>query len=117
MGFRRKSTASAQVEEKVVTKEVTKGGTGKKTSGKTYHNNVLSILKGKEEGSVYVQINPKSDVVIMIDGKKVTGMFSKDPFVELEESVEAGRLSPEKAEEIADKIPEFILANVTLVTE
>lgn len=120
MGFRRREgTTGTKAEEKKVESKLpaskakaSSGGSG----GKTYHNNALTILESKD-GSFYVQISKNSKVEIMIDGKVVTGMISKDPMVELEESVAAGRLTEERAEEIASKIPEYIKANVTLVTE
>lgn len=122
MGFRRREGAPPPKAEtkpapslgKTPSKE-TKGAS-KGTGGKTYHNNVLTILENKE-GSFYLQINPKSNIEIKVDGKVVTNIYSKDPMVELQESVESGRLTEERAEEIAKKIPEFIKANVTLVTE
>jgi len=122
MGFRRREGAPAapKAEEKA-TKSLGKGtpakGNDKGGGGKKqYHNNALTILESKE-GSMYLQINPKSDIEIRVGGKVVTGFISKDPMVELQESVEAGRLTEEKAEEIANKIPEYIKSNVTLVTE
>jgi predicted nucleic acid-binding OB-fold protein len=117
MGFRRKGTAVPVAKEETKAAPVktpAKGSTG--GGKKTYHNNALTILEGKD-GSLYLQINPKSDIEIKVGGKVVTGMISKDPMVELQESVESGRLTEERAEEIAAKIPEFIKANVTLVTE
>ena len=115
MGFRRREATPVKEEEtkKTLSKPVAKSsGSG----GKTYHNNVMTILEGKD-GSFYLALDKKSTIEIKIDGKVVTGMISKDPMVALEESVAAGRLTEERAEEIAAKIPEFIKANVTLVTE
>lgn len=113
-GFRRREAAEpeAKVEAKA-SKPVAKSSGG---GAKKYHNNALTILESKD-GSLYLQISKNSNVEIMVDGRVVTGMISKDPMVELEESVNAGRLTEERAEEIAAKIPSFIKANVTLITE
>lgn len=118
MGFRRRGPATEVAEPTVApTKTATKAVPAKSSGGgKTYHNDALTILEGKD-GSFYVQVSKKFEGEITVNGKKVTGMISKDPMVQLQESVEAGRLSEEKAQAIADKIPEFIKANVTLVTE
>lgn len=113
MGFRRGAAGAPAAPAKVEDKPVKKasGGGGKKT----YHNNALTVFQNKD-GGVFVSINPKSEIEIKIDGKLVTGIITKDPLVELEESVEAGRLTQKKADEIAAKV-QNILGNVTLVTE
>lgn len=120
MGFRR--NANKAQEQKPAPKQDSKpqGKTTSKSGGKSYYNDILQINESKD-GSLYLKLNEfqmeKQGVEILINGKKVTGAFSKDPMVQLEESVEAGRLTEEQADEIAEKIPEFVKANVTLVTE
>jgi len=115
MGFRR-TGPKAEVAEtqpaKVESKPVAKSSSG----GKTYHNDIMTILEDKN-GGLYLQISKKFEGEITVNGKKVTKVYSKDPFVKLEEDVASGRLSEEKAEAIASKIPEFIKSNVTFVTE
>lgn len=117
MGFRRKTQEAPKQETKAsaASKPAQKS---KASGGKTYHNDVFDILEG-QDGSMYLKLNEfkTKDLEITINGKTVTGFFSKDPMVALEESVEAGRLSEERAQEIADKIPEFVKARVTVVTE
>lgn len=119
MGFRRKTQEAPKQETKSVgssskTQQKQKSSGG----GKSFHNDVFQILESKD-GGMYLKLNEfkAEGLEITVNGKTVTGFISKDPMVQLEESVEAGRLSEEKAQEIADKIPEFVKANVTLVTE
>lgn len=117
MGFRRnsnKATETKQEEVKSTPQKASKSSGG--GGGKTYHNNALTVMVGKD-GDPYIVINNKFEGEITVNGKKVTQIFTKHPMKELEESVEAGRLSEEKAEQIAAKIPEYIVGNVTLVTE
>lgn len=118
MGFRRRGPVTEETTTPTATaKPATKAAPTKSSGGaKTYHNDALSIQEGKD-GLFYVKVNPKFTGDIMINGKKVTGFISKDPMDQLQESVEAGRLTEERAQEIANKIPEFVKANVTLVTE
>lgn len=120
MGFRRNAGKVAEAPKQEVTKTVVKAAPAVKSSGggKTFHNDVLQVNESKD-GGYYVKINElkAEGLTITVNGKTVTGFISKDPMVQLEESVAAGRLTEERAQEIADKIPTFVKANVTIVTE
>lgn len=52
-------------------------------------------------------VNLKKDMYLQV----------QDPLKKLEESVEAGRLSEDKASELAAKIPDYILGEIYLVQE
>ena len=113
MGFRRNANKASSTQSKPsVSKGRSSGGS------KTYHNDIFQINES-QDGSLYLKLNEfkAKDLEITINGKTVTGFLTKDPMVSLEEAVESGRLSEEKAAEIAEKIPEFVKANVTVVTE
>ena len=117
MGFRRTGPkADVETTAKELPKAAAKSAPASSGGKKTYHNDVLQILESKD-GALYLQISKKFEGEITVNGKKVTQMYSKDPMVKLEEDVEAGRLTEERAQEIADKIPTFIKSNITLVTE
>lgn len=113
MGFRRNANKATSNQSKPSAK------TGSRNSGgKSYYNDIFQINEG-QDGSLYLKLNEfkAKDLEITVNGKLVTGFISKDPMVSLEEAVESGRLSEEKAAEIAEKIPEFVKSNVTVVTE
>lgn len=113
MGFRKRNEAQAQ--EPV--KETPKKEAPKASGGKTYHNNVLTIV-AKKDGGVFLKINERNaeGVEIRVNGKVVTGIMTSDPIADLEDAVDKGRMDAKKAEELAKKL-QNILGNVTLVTD
>lgn len=114
MGFRRNANKASSTQSKPSVSKGRNSGGG----GKSYHNDIFQINES-QDGSLYLKLNEfkAKDLEITINGKTVTGFLTKDPMVSLEEAVESGRLSEDKAAEIAEKIPEFVKANVTVVTE
>lgn len=69
---------------------------------------VGAVLKSKK-GSLYIKID--TDVSL----KKGMNLTLQDPRKKLEESVAAGRLTEEKAEEYRTKIPDFVRQDIFLV--
>lgn len=63
---------------------------------------VGSLRKSKHNGAFYIQVD--GDVSL----KKGTTLSVQDPRKKLQESVEAGRLTQERADEMLAKIPEYI---------
>lgn len=115
MGFRKK--VSTEVKEEV---KETKATPPSSSGQKVYINDALTVVESKA-GTIQLRVNEKTGVELFVKDqngnlKAVTGFITKDPLEELEKSVEAGRLSAEKAEEIAKKIS-FVLGNVTVVAE
>lgn len=119
MGFRRRGeVATTETKSATPTKTEVKDKPVAKGSGKkTYHNDAITVFQN-DDGSLSLSLNKRSSVEIKVGGKVVTGFITKDPLAELDKSVNDGRLSEEKAEEIAKKIEKAnIVGNVTLVTE
>lgn len=119
MSFRRtgKAQAPQQEEKKQEAPKSNKSSSSQGSSGKpTYHNDVLTIMKNNKTGSAFLVFDSKTDVEIFVNGKKVTKLLTKDTMESLQDAVEAGRISEERAEELADKM-QNILAKVTLVCE
>lgn len=69
----------------------------------------VGSLRKSKKGGTYI----KFDTAVSLDKDAVLQV--QDPRAKLQESVEAGRLTEEKAEEILNKIPEYILREVFLV--
>lgn len=63
---------------------------------------VGTLRKSKLNGGFYIKVD--NDVTLTKDST----LSVQDPRKKLQESVAAGRLSAEKAEEMAAKIPEYI---------
>ena len=72
--------------------------------------NVGSIRKSKD-GKLYIKV--ATDVTL----KKDSALQIQDPRKKLDESVTAGRLTPEKAEEMKNKIPDYIRYDIFNVTD
>ena len=118
MGFRRRGEPAPETGKTTVAKTEVKDKPVAKGSGKkTYHNEAITVFQN-EDGSVSVSLNPKSNIEMKVDGKRVTGFITKDPIAELEKSVDAGRLDEDKAASIAEKLEKAgIVGSVTVVTE
>lgn len=125
MGFRRKTTETAVPETKAVAKDVpVKKSSG---GGKQYHNEVLTIFR-RENGELFVTVDQKKaeGLKIQVNGKEVTAIYTNDVISELEKSVDSGKLSEEKAQEIANRMQNIqtkngdtiaVVSKITLVTE
>lgn len=71
----------------------------------------VGTLRKSKKGGTYMKID--TDVSL----KKDDILNVQDPRKKLDESVEAGRLTEEKADEIRAKIPDYIMREVYLVKE
>ncbi len=120
-GFRKTTKPTPSVEKQVETvQKVTSKPQGKSTSGTKYVNQVMNIVESKE-GQIQLRMSQKTQAKLFIQGedgelREVTGFITKDPLVELDKSVAAGRMDASKAEAIKEKIS-FILGEVTVVAE
>lgn len=66
------------------------------------------LLSNKREGELYIKM--KEDVTLKVGQT----LQIKDPRKSLEEAVNAGRLTEEKAETILSKIPDFVCYELIL---
>ena len=120
-GFRKTTKPAPSVEKQVETvQKVTSKPQGKSTSGTKYVNQVMNIVESKD-GQIQLRMSQKTQAKLFIQGedgelREVTGFITKDPLVELDKSVAAGRMDASNAEAIKEKIS-FILGEVTVVAE
>ena len=68
----------------------------------------IGSINESKKGKFYIRLT--EEVSLGPD----TNVMLQDPRTELDASVEAGRISAEKAEEIKAKIPSFVIYNLVL---
>lgn len=76
------------------------------------------VLKSKK-GTDYIKINDYDKVVIMVDGKRVNGasIFFSDPVENIKSLQEKGFITEAEAEQRIEKLPDFVLEDLTLVID
>lgn len=123
MGFRRRGPpADVETTAKNVTntKGAVGGNTAKgntKSTGKGGNKNSNFIKLGaiveKKDGSVYLKLDEESGAEITVNGRSLKSFQIEDPTVKFDRMVEAGKLTPEEADEKANNVPAYILFEVT----
>lgn len=109
MAFQRRRGGNASTSE---SKEGTKKtGKGSKTFVK------LGAILEKKDGGVYLAVDTRDNPEIIVNGRPVTSFQVEDPTAKFDRMVLSGHMTEQEADEAAGKVPDYVLFEVTAVTE
>lgn len=117
MGFRRKQQEAPKQPERKA--ETSKGSN--KSSGKPLPKSAKlgAIMSTKDGERLFLSVQQEGDyaVELTVNGRKVKGIFTKTPEENLAGMVERGVITEEEMEERLSKIPDTVVAEVTVSFE
>lgn len=98
--------------------EATKPSSSKQqSSGGSRKYVKLGAILEKKDGGFYLAFPKDEEIEISVNGEVAKYINIEDPTAKFERFVESGKMTEEEAQESVDKIPEFVIFEVTAVIE
>lgn len=118
-GFRRRGPAAETTQAVEKVQERTVQTTTPKAKSKGGNSNFIKLgaILEKKDGGVYLKFDTNSTAEITVNGKPLKSFQLEDPTAKFDRMVNAGKMTEDEADEAANKIPTYVLYEVTAVVE